>query len=110
MKSSFVPSRGKVVNVIGYWFAAIGFFAITRRNFMSDSTLRRSLNPIPQGLPGVASSMNRPNSGWNVGSLVFSLRKTEIGARKMGKYCLPGLQVRDAPAALVELLISCESF
>ena len=26
------------------------------------------MNPIPHGFPGVASSMNLPNSGWNVGA------------------------------------------
>lgn len=40
----------------------------TNRHFMLCSTSRRSLKPIPQGLPGVASSMNRPNSGWKIGS------------------------------------------
>lgn len=36
-------------------------------SFMSGSTPSNSLNPIPQGLPGVASSMNLPNSGWKTG-------------------------------------------
>ena len=34
---------------------------------MFGSTSRRSLNPIPHGLPGVASSINLPNSGWKIG-------------------------------------------
>lgn len=36
-------------------------------HFIFDSTISRSLKSIPHGFPGVASSMNRPNSGWNVG-------------------------------------------
>jgi hypothetical protein len=36
---------------------------VTYLHFMLDSTLSRSLNPMPQGRPGVASSMNLPNSG-----------------------------------------------
>lgn len=40
---------------------------ITYRHFILDSTFNRSLNPMPHGLPGVASSMNRPNSGWKCG-------------------------------------------
>lgn len=32
-------------------------------HFMFGSTSRRSLKPMPHGLPGVASSMNLPNSG-----------------------------------------------
>ena len=39
---------------------------------MSLSTSRRSLNPIPHGAPGVASSMKRPNSGWNTGAVLLS--------------------------------------
>ena len=27
------------------------------------------MNPIPHGLPGVASNINRPNSGWKTGSV-----------------------------------------
>ena len=40
---------------------------LTNRQFMFGSTSSRSLNPIPHGLPGVASSINLPNSGWNIG-------------------------------------------
>ena len=40
---------------------------LTDRNLMFGSTSSRSLNPIPQGLPGVASNMNLPNSGWKTG-------------------------------------------
>ena len=75
------PSRGKVVSVIGYSSFSMWSLAIVRlhggsvswsgevpeskhyRHFMLGSTSRRSLKPIPHGFPGVASSMNRPNSG-----------------------------------------------
>ena len=51
---------------------------ISNRRFMFGSTSRRSLNPIPQGLPGVASSMNRPNSGWKTGSVSPSLLHVSV--------------------------------
>ena len=44
------------------------------RRFIFGSTSRRSLNPIPHGLPGVASNMNPPNSGWKTGSVSSSLQ------------------------------------
>ena len=44
-------------------------------NFMLDSTSSKSLNPIPHGLPGVASSMKRPNSGWNIGRVLRRFRR-----------------------------------
>lgn len=47
----------------------------TYLSLMSGSTLRRSLKPIPHGLPGVDSNINRPNSGWKIGSL-YSLDKS----------------------------------
>lgn len=34
---------------------------------------------MPQGLPGVASNMNRPNSGWNTGRVSSSLSKISMG-------------------------------
>lgn len=40
---------------------------------MSCSTSSKSLKPIPHGRPGVASSINRPNSGWNVGAVLATL-------------------------------------
>lgn len=45
----------------------------THRRFMFGSTSKRSFKPIPQGLPGVASSMKRPNSGWKMGNGSTSL-------------------------------------
>ena len=42
--------------------------------FILDSTLSRSLKSIPHGLAGVASSINRPNSGWKWGGSPSSLR------------------------------------
>ena len=38
------------------------------------------MNPIPHGAPGVASSMNLPNSGWNIGSVSFL--GTSVGVSK----------------------------
>jgi hypothetical protein len=49
---------------------------------MSPSTSRRSLNPMPQGAPGVASSMKRPNSGWNTGAVLSPLSR-----RQRMSYC-----------------------
>jgi len=43
-------------------------------NFIFGSTSSKSLNPIPHGFPGVASSMKRPNSGWNIGSVLGMFR------------------------------------
>ena len=40
---------------------------------MSGSTSSKSLRSIPQGAPGVASSMKRPNSGWKTGAVLPSL-------------------------------------
>jgi hypothetical protein len=44
---------------------------------MSLSTSRRSLNPMPHGAPGVASSMKRPNSGWNTGAVLSPLSRRQ---------------------------------
>ncbi len=34
---------------------------------------------MPQGLPGVASNINRPNSGWKTGRVSSSLSKISMG-------------------------------
>ena len=46
-------------------------------SFIFGSTSSKSLKPIPQGLPGVASNINRPNSGWKMGRVV-PLQKSAI--------------------------------
>ena len=48
-------------------------FKAAHLHFILDSTLSKSLNPIPQGCPGVASNMNLPNSGWKCGGSSPSL-------------------------------------
>ena len=51
---------------------------------MFGSTSSRSLKPMPHGFPGVASSINLPNSGWNTGAglsfaLPWSIRSIKVG-------------------------------
>ena len=43
---------------------------------MLGSTRKSSLKSIPHGLPGVASSMNLPNSGWKIGKGSAALQRS----------------------------------
>lgn len=65
---------------------------------------------MPQGFPGVASSINRPNSGWNVGSGSPSLAFFSNPAM-IPSYCIPRhpLQVRDTPPLFLQSFVHGKS-
>ena len=73
-------------------------------HFMFGSTSSRSLKPMPQGFPGVASSMNLPNSGWNTGAgfsfaLPWSVQDVQIWTVRLTRRLRFASQVLRRPAA-----------
>jgi hypothetical protein len=75
-------------------------------HFMLGSTSRRSLKPIPHGFPGVASSINLPNSGWKTGAgfsfaLPWSVQSHNTRVYGLTRHLRYADQVLLRPAAVV---------
>lgn len=73
---------------------------------MFGSTSSKSFRPIPHGFPGVASNINRPNSGWNVGNGSPSLARSAYAiASKNHNVPHHLLHLRHAAALLLQRFV-----
>src|SRR5690348_15957098 len=76
---------------------------------MFGSTSSRSLNPMPHGRPGVASSINLPNSGWNTGAgSAFALNRLACVSVTsiVTLLCIYCLEIRNSSALLQKLFVA----